>query len=145
MSLLSKLSPNDTLRVELKCSQFTIVSHDVEDPSTYSTFKVYMMSKTDFVLAVVKDISTGMFWLVKELRHGVNDYVTSFCAGKIEAGESPFDAVAREVHEELGFKLGVNFQRKDIKLMSESFTNPALTASKGYIFFIAVHGAAGST
>ena len=109
MSLLSKINPDDKLHVEMKCPRFTIVSHDVEDSSTHSKFKAYMMSKTDYALAVVKDVNTGLFWLVKELRFGVNDYITSFCAGKIEHGESPFDAVAREVSEELGFKLGVNF------------------------------------
>ena len=109
MSILSKINPDDKLFIEFKCSQFTIVSHDVEDLTAHSDFKAYMMSKTDYVLAVVKDVNTGLFWLVKELRFGVNDYVTSFCAGKIEDGENPFDAVAREVSEELGFKLGVNF------------------------------------
>lgn len=109
MSLLSKINSDDKLFIEFKCPQFTVVSYDVEDLTTHSDFKAYMMSKTDYVLAVVKDTSTGLFWMVKELRYGVNDYVTSFCAGKIEYGESPFDAVAREVSEELGFKLGVNF------------------------------------
>ena len=109
MSLLSKINSDDKLFIEFKCPQFIIASHDVEDSSTHSDFKAYMMSKTDYVLAVVKDVNTGLFWLVKELRFGVNDYVTSFCAGKIEDGENPFNAVAREVGEELGFKLRVNF------------------------------------
>ncbi len=40
--------------------------------------------------------------LVRQYRYVYGEVVTELPAGKLEAGEDPFDAIKREVHEEIG-------------------------------------------
>ena len=117
-----------------------VVSYDMKDPYSNEFFKVYMTSKVDGAFAVVEDVDSNMFWMVKQFRFGINDSMFEFAGGKIDSGEDPYAAISREVGEELGLKLGINFSTEDIKLMSASWSTPSMTPSKAYLFYIPVHG-----
>lgn len=41
---------------------------------------------------------------IKEFRYAVNNYIYAFPAGLIDEGEDPFEAVKRELYEEIGAK-----------------------------------------
>ncbi len=47
----------------------------------------------------------GNFYLVKQYRYAVGKDMLEFCAGKIEIGEDPKEAILREAQEELGFSV----------------------------------------
>ena len=47
----------------------------------------------------------GNFMLVKQYRYAQKEELLEVCAGKLNAGEDPKDAIVREVKEELGYTL----------------------------------------
>ena len=46
----------------------------------------------------------GKFFMVKQYRYALGKEMLEFCAGKLEEGETPDEAIIREVEEELGYK-----------------------------------------
>ncbi len=55
------------------------------------------------VCIALKD-KDGKFFMVKQFRYALDTDMIEFCAGKIEKGENPDDAILRECEEELGYK-----------------------------------------
>ena len=45
------------------------------------------------------------YYMVKQYRYALGDEMLEFCAGKLEKGEDPKDAILRESEEELGYKV----------------------------------------
>ena len=66
--------------------------------------------------------------LVRQYRHPTVRYVLELPAGKLEPGERPEDAAARELEEELGVVAG------RIEQLSEFFTTPGFCAEKLWVF-----------
>lgn len=55
------------------------------------------------VCIALKD-KDGKFFMVKQFRYALDTDMIEFCAGKIEKGENPDDAILRECQEELGYE-----------------------------------------
>ena len=51
----------------------------------------------------LKDVD-DKFFMVKQYRYALGKEMLEFCAGKLEEGETPYEAIKREVEEELGYK-----------------------------------------
>lgn len=47
----------------------------------------------------------GKYFLVKQYRYALGKEMLEACAGKLEKGEKPDDAIARECKEELGYEV----------------------------------------
>ena len=47
----------------------------------------------------------GKFFMVEQYRYALGKDMIEFCAGKIEKGENPDEAILRETEEELGYKV----------------------------------------
>ena len=47
----------------------------------------------------------GKFFMVEQYRYALGKDMIEFCAGKIEKGENPDDAILRETIEELGYEV----------------------------------------
>ena len=89
--------------------------------------------------AVIRHADTGEFIMVREFRHGLNAWVYEFPCGTVEPGESPEDAVLREVREETGYQ--------DARIVKKLFTgcpNPAFMNNTMNGYYIEVHGARAS-
>ena len=56
------------------------------------------------VCIALKD-KDGKFYMVKQYRYALEKEMIEFCAGKIEKGENPDDAILRETIEELGYEV----------------------------------------
>lgn len=69
--------------------------------------------------------------LQRNYKHGCGEIVTEFCAGMIDAGETPEISASRELLEETGYTA-----QKFIKI-GESFTNPTGAIMKHH-FFLAI-------
>lgn len=61
-------------------------------------------SKCDAVMIVTKTID-GDFYLIRQYRPAINDYIYEFPAGLVDAGETIEEAALREVHEETGLNV----------------------------------------
>lgn len=46
----------------------------------------------------------GKYFMVRQFRYAIGREMLEFCAGKIEKGEEPLEAIYRECEEELGYK-----------------------------------------
>jgi ADP-ribose pyrophosphatase YjhB (NUDIX family) len=57
----------------------------------------------NWVSAIIYNVDTDKFVMVKEYRHGINDYICEFPSGTVEDGEDPYDACRREIIEETGY------------------------------------------
>lgn len=69
------------------------------DESSKDPFYIY--SSSDGVLACLLD-DLGNFLLVRQYRQNINSYTLEFPAGGVEKGETPMEAIKREVREEVG-------------------------------------------
>ena len=77
------------------------------------------------VIAVKSD---GTLVLVRNQRIAVGQALVEFCAGKLERGEAPALAAARELEEETGFSAG------KIERLGEFFTSPGFTDERMHVF-----------
>lgn len=57
----------------------------------------------DWISVVIYNVDTQKFVMIKEFRHGINDYIMEFPSGTVEDGENPIDCARREVQEETGY------------------------------------------
>lgn len=78
--------------------------------------------KADAVTIIAYSSDNSKILLQKEFRLTINDYVWSFPAGLIDAGESPIESAARELKEETGLTV-VDV----IRQMPPCFTSAGLT------------------
>lgn len=77
------------------------------------------------VLAVLDD---GRLVLVRNNRVAVGRALLEFCAGKLERGEDPRHAAARELEEETGYAAG------SLERIGEFFTSPGFTDERMHVF-----------
>jgi len=72
-----------------------------EDGSTFCR-EIVESSEVVHVLPFDKNYN---IYAISEFRGTVEDYILGFPAGKIDSGETPEDAVKREIEEEIGMKV----------------------------------------
>ena len=68
------------------------------------------------VISVVLDFDDNLI-LVRQFRENLSKYTLEFPAGGVEPGESPHDAVVREVYEEAGIKISAKYIGRGFILM----------------------------
>jgi ADP-ribose pyrophosphatase len=57
-------------------------------------------------VTVVPELPDGRLVMIRNWRVSVERWLLEFCAGKLEPGEAPLAAAARELQEETGFRAG---------------------------------------
>lgn len=65
----------------------------------------YVLEYPDWV-NVIAITADGMFVFVRQYRHGIAETSFEICAGVLEDGEQPIDAIKRELEEETGYSGG---------------------------------------
>ena len=63
----------------------------------------YVIKGSDCVLVVAREKKSGKFLLVRQFRPTIEQETIEFPAGHIDPGETPEEAVRRELLEETGF------------------------------------------
>ncbi len=77
------------------------------------------------VLPVQKN---GQIVMIRQYRHSARQFLWELVAGRIDGGESPKKAAARELMEETGYKA------KEYKLMMTIFPTPGFLEEKLFVF-----------
>ncbi len=78
--------------------------------------------------AIVPFISDTDILLIRQYRHATRDTILEVPAGKIDPGESPSEAAARELEEEVGQRAG------RIEELGWIWTTPGFTDEKIYLY-----------
>ena len=79
-------------------------------------------------VAVVPVLSDGRVLMVRQFRHPVGAMLLEIPAGKLDAGEEPYDCALRELEEETGYRAGSMVRRASI------FTTPGFTDEVIHIY-----------
>lgn len=89
--------------------------------------KVYAVTEHHDWVNVVAFTTTEQIILVQQWRAGVNDITTELPGGKIDEGESPFEAGLRELREETGY---VPSENSKVEGLGCVLANPAIQNNK---------------
>ena len=80
-----------------------VVCDDVELDDGTSSKREVVYHNGGACIALKDD--DGKFFMVEQYRYALGKDMIEFCAGKIEKGENPDDAILRETIEELGYEV----------------------------------------
>jgi ADP-ribose pyrophosphatase len=104
---------------------FGIRRDEVIEPSgVRTTREVITHPGSVVVLPVLPD---GRILLIQQYRHAAHQYLWELVAGRIDAGESPREAAARELIEETGYRA------KSLGVFLYMFPTPGFLEEKMYI------------
>lgn len=113
---------NEELRAEFS-PVFDVVTREIKLSNFPDTITRHVVIHNPVVSILVYDPQSKLFSLGYEYRSGVNQYRLSNSAGFIDEGETPRDAAARELSEELGVSSDKELEFISILSSSEGFTN----------------------
>lgn len=136
MDLGNKIwKPISPQKDEYNAGIFTVNRQNMSMDGTSKTLNVSRISSPDWVNAIVLDIDTKKFVVIKEPRHGMENVVYEMPSGTIENNENPVDAAIREVKEECGYANAL--------VLNELYVcnpNPAFMNNLMFSYLIAVWG-----
>lgn len=115
---------------------FSVDTYQKKAPNG-KTSKFVKLNAPDWVGAIVYDRSKNKYLCVKEYRHGVDKSVYQFPCGTVEEGETPRDALYRELHEELG--ISMEYLSEGNHTITDLFVgcpNPAFMNNKMYFYLV---------
>ena len=95
-----------------------------EDDTTYVR-EVVRHPGSAVIVPVLADDTVA---LVRQYRHPALRYLLEIPAGSIDEGETPAEAAARELEEELGFRAGA------LEKLSEFFVSPGFCEEKMWLY-----------
>lgn len=87
---------------EIKVKTMKAILDEVEKPSGAVTRR--LLIEYPHAVSIVPLTSDNKFILVKQHRYAVQSDTLEFPAGKVDVGETPDEAVQRELREETGFQ-----------------------------------------
>lgn len=113
----------------LKSKWYHLVSEKVETHNNNIIEDYYVHLEND-ACAMIPVTSDGKFILVKQYKHGAQDFVLEFPAGYMDPGELPAQAAERELKEEIGYISG------DIKYLGSFYPEPTKTRTKLHYYLV---------
>ena len=85
------------------CAVFSVSRSLAKSPRTGELHSFYRIDSEDWV-NIVPITSDGDFVLVKQYRHGLEDFTVETPGGLVDPGETPIEAAGRELLEETGYR-----------------------------------------
>ncbi|MFF2482087.1 NUDIX domain-containing protein [Paenibacillus sp. NPDC058071] len=79
--------------------------------------------------AAVMALKDGKLLVVEQFRKPLEKFQVEIPAGKLDPGEDPMEAAARELEEETGYRA------EHLRLVSAFFTSPGFADEKLYLYF----------
>jgi nicotinic acid mononucleotide adenylyltransferase len=102
----------------------------IKGPKTKTGLEPVLVDAPDWVSIIVK--RGREFLIEKQFRYGSNCDIEEFPCGMVEEGESPHEAVIRELEEETGIRISL----KDIKYLGATNPNPAFMTNRMHYFYV---------
>jgi ADP-ribose pyrophosphatase len=104
---------------------FGIRRDEVIEPSGVRTTREVITHPGSVVVLPV--LADGRILMIRQYRHAAHQYLWELVAGRIDAGESPREAAARELIEETGYRA------KSLRVFLYMFPTPGFLEEKMYI------------
>jgi len=111
----------------LSCSVFSILAVEKEHIINGARSTFYSLQAPTWVNIVAVTVEDNLI-LVRQYRHGINDYVLELPAGMVTEGEDPALTAKRELLEETGF------EGREIGLLGRLFPNPGLQNNECFTY-----------
>lgn len=89
---------------------------------------VYDVVRHPGAVTVVPVLDDGRLVMIRNWRVTVERWLHEFCAGKLEPGEDPGAAAARELEEETGYSAG------EIRKVGEFLTSPGFADERMHVY-----------
>jgi ADP-ribose pyrophosphatase len=107
----------------------TVTEDVITKNNLQGTFTTFRFGQTgDIVCVIPFDTITKKTYINHEFRYAYGDYILNPCAGNIDTGELPIDAVRRELQEEQGI-IANNFV-----FLGVSLQGPSQVIGKAYLY-----------
>jgi len=101
------------------CAVFSVSRTLARSPRTGNSHRFYRIDSPDWV-NIVPITPAGDIVLVKQFRHGLDDFTVEIPGGLVDPGETPVDAAGRELLEETGYRAA------EVVPLGSTNPNPAL-------------------
>ena len=100
----------------------------------------FLLRRPDAVCAVVVNMDRESMYFVRQFRVGAAAkgdpaWMVELAAGLVDEGETPDEAVIREIREELGFEVA------EVQQISMIYTSAAIISERIYIYYVEVTNA----
>lgn len=97
----------------------------------------FLLRRPDAACAVVYNTDRKVLYFVRQFRLGIAAkgdpaWAVELAAGVVDPGETPLEAIIREVREELGFEVSHALEVRKI------FPSPAILSERIYLYYIEV-------
>lgn len=132
------MEADQIIKIDYSCPVFQIGRTTITEAG--QQHDIFLMRDDEYVLALVYNSDTKLYYVVEQFRYGLNHPLNEFIGGGKKRDERAHDAIMRELREELGFEIGKNYELDDIRLLYISFMSPYISNAKAYLFYIEVHG-----
>lgn len=101
---------------------------DVLETEHSSTFKSQTVKSPN--AACIAATPDGIhYFMVEQLRFGIDETIIEFPAGKIDPGETPLEAAHRELREEVGYTC------EELVPLGKTYSSPAILSESLYLFY----------
>lgn len=107
-------------------------TYSSKEQGTFERSVVQMYNNA--VAVLLYDIPTGLIYIEKEFRAGINRETYSIPAGKINDGEAPISALSREVKEETGYDITTD--EFDFEFVTAVNSSEGFTDELVYIYIV---------
>jgi len=109
------------------CAVFSVSRTLARSPRTGESHPFYRIDSVDWV-NIVPVTSDGDIVMVKQFRHGLDDFTVEIPGGMVDPGETPAAAGARELLEETGYRA------REVVPLGGANPNPALFGNTLHAF-----------
>jgi nudix-type nucleoside diphosphatase (YffH/AdpP family) len=120
-----------TQKIKLHSGYHNLDELIIQKRSGKKTSREFLKNK-DGVAALVYNKNLDKYILVSQWRPCLENYMTEIVAGSIELGETPQQAVEKEVLEEIGYKCDL------IKYLTKCYVSPGVLSELIHIFYVEV-------
>jgi 8-oxo-dGTP pyrophosphatase MutT (NUDIX family) len=86
------------------------------------------------VSALVVNVKEDIVWLVRQLRLPIGGHQSGLVAGYVDDGETPLEAMVREIQEEMGLTVAP----ESLQLIAKFWSSPGWTDEFNYVYYCLV-------